>query len=235
PNGVYLEEFDPLPPPGEFRAIHLELGNRPYVLFLGRLHPKKGLDYLAEAFTRVIRSGSDAALVVAGPDAGALESFLEQSRRLGIADRVLLTGLIWGRKKLAALVDAACFCLPSRQEGFSMAITEAMACQVPVVISQACHFPEVAQAGAGFVLPLDADAFANALNQLLRDQALRRQMGSAGRELVMTRFNWPTIAEHAVQAYARVLRARPEHAATLVSSANTSGTASQISSGDRPE
>jgi len=201
PNGVYLEEFDSLPPPGEFRASHPGLGDRPYVLFLGRIHPKKGLDYLAEAFAKVLRDGCDAALVVAGPDAGALGSFLAQSRRLGIADRVVLTGLIWGRKKLAALVDAACFCLPSRQEGFSMAIAEALACRVPVVISQACHFPEVAQAGAGFVLPLEADAFANALNQLLRDRTLRSHMGTAGKDLVAAQFTWSTIASRSILLY----------------------------------
>lgn len=205
PNGVYLEEFQPLPLPGEFRGKHPELGDRPYVLFLGRLHPKKGLDYLAEAFAKVLCDGCDAALVVAGPDDGALGSFLEQCRRLGIADRIVLTGLIWGREKLAALVDAACFCLPSRQEGFSMAIAEALACQVPVVISQACHFPEVAQAGAGFVLPLETKALAEALLHLLCDPSGARAMGRRGRELVRQQYAWPAIARRAIDAYAQCL------------------------------
>lgn len=81
-----------------------------------------------------------------------------------------LVGPIYGRDKYAALVDATCFCLSSRQEGFSMAILEAMACGIPVVISENCHFPEVAQARAGLVVPLNADAVAEALLLVLQSE-----------------------------------------------------------------
>lgn len=205
PNGINPEEFATLPPRGEFRRCRPALKDRPYVLFLGRLHHKKGLDYLAEAFAQVIRGGCDAALVVAGPDEGALEPFKMQIDRLGLTDRLLVTGLIYGREKLAALVDADCFCLPSRQEGFSMAVTEAMGCGLPVVISQTCHFPEVAEAGAGFVLPLDAGAFAQAISRILQNAELRRQMGQAGMELVRRRYVWPAIAQLSIEAYCRAL------------------------------
>src|SRR5439155_13066932 len=68
PNGVNPDEFDPPPPPDLFRRRLLALGDRPYVLFLGRLHYKKGLDYLADAFRILAARAADAPLVVAGPD-----------------------------------------------------------------------------------------------------------------------------------------------------------------------
>src|SRR5690606_27821051 len=103
----------------------------------------------------------------------------------GLSDRVHPVGPIYGAAKYEALVDAACFCLPSRQEGFSIAILEALASRLPVIISDQCHFPEVAESGAGVVCPLEATAVANALLRVLRlTPEERRAMGDAGRRLV---------------------------------------------------
>jgi len=132
-----------------------------------------------------------------------LEPFRQQVARLGLTTRVHIVGPLWGEDKLAAIVDADCFCLPSRQEGFSMAITEVMACGLPVVISEPCHFPEVREAGAGEVVPLDARAIADALERVLQDPQQRQRMGQAGRELVRSRYTWPHIAEQCVRAYRR--------------------------------
>ncbi|MCE7974021.1 MAG: glycosyltransferase [Leptolyngbya sp. PLA1] len=203
PNGVFLDEFANLPGPEEFRATHAALGTEPFVLFLSRLHHKKGLDILADAFSLVLRTHPGARLVVAGPDGGALGPLTSQVRRLGMADRVHLVGPLYGRDKLAALVGCAAFCLPSRQEGFSMAITEAMACARPVVVSDACHFPEVASAGAGHVVSLDPAAVAHSLCAVLGDPGGAREMGLRGRELVESKFTWPVIARRCMEAYAR--------------------------------
>ncbi|HRP63184.1 MAG TPA: glycosyltransferase [Phycisphaerales bacterium] len=201
PNGVFIEEVEPLPKAGVFRDMHPELSHAPFILFLSRLHYKKGLDYLAHAFERVAAKNGSIRLVVAGPDGGAQDDFVQQIAQAKLTDRVHVIGPIYGPSKLGALVDASCFCLPSRQEGFSIAITEALACGVPVVISDACHFPEVAEAGAGEVVPLDADAVAQALLTIIGDEALRRRMSQAGRELVRSRFTWPKIAVRMVQCY----------------------------------
>jgi glycosyltransferase involved in cell wall biosynthesis len=208
PNGIFVEELSPLPPAGSFARSHPELRSRPYVLFLSRLHYKKGLDYLADAFAKVARRLPDIMLVVAGPDGGAEAEFRRRVAALRIADRVVICGPVWGNDRLAAMADAACFCLPSHQEGFSLAITEAMGCGLPVVVSEGCHYPQVAQAGAGFVLPLDADVFADALVRVMSDADLRTTMGRAGRDLVSSRFTWPLVAEQTIKAYERVRRAR---------------------------
>lgn len=201
PNGVFPQEFDPLPDAGAFRdKIALRDGRR-YILFLSRLHFKKGLDILARAFHLIADKYPDVDLVVAGPAAGAEDEFMSLIRQFALEDRVHLTGPIYGQAKLDAFVDAACFCLPSRQEGFSIAITEALACETPVVITDACHFPEVATAEAGVVVPLDPSAVAKGLAAVLRDHSMAQQMGKNGRRLVMEHFTWPAIAELAIRNY----------------------------------
>jgi glycosyltransferase involved in cell wall biosynthesis len=213
PNGVNPAEFEPPPNADLFRRWLPALGERPYVLFLGRLHYKKGLDYLADAFCLLASRNRDAHLVVAGPDDGARADFETRIAAAGLTSRVHVPGPVYGPEKLSAVAAAACFCLPSRQEGFSVAILEALACGTPVVISPDCHFPEVAEVGAGRIVPRDAAAVADALGQVLGDAGLRERMGKAGRELVAARFTWPRIAERSIETYAGLVEAAGEGAA----------------------
>jgi glycosyltransferase involved in cell wall biosynthesis len=209
PNGIFREEVEPLPPPGTFRAAHPELGHGPYILFLARLHPNKGLGLLAEAFALAVSReplAVDAHLVVAGPDGGARADFESDIVRLGIADRVHLVGPLYGHDKAAAYADAAAFCLPSRLEGFSMSVLEALAAGAPVVISITCNFPEVAEARAGLVVPLDARSLADAIGRILADPAEAKAMGARGRAMVLARYTWPVIAQRSIDLYARCVR-----------------------------
>jgi glycosyltransferase involved in cell wall biosynthesis len=205
-NGVFLDEIRPLPPAGSFYAAYPMLAGKPFILFLSRLHPGKGLNWLAEAFAIVAKEHAEAHLVVAGPDYGAREDFERQIAQAGLGERVHLVGPIYGAAKIAAMVDAACFCLPSEHETFSMAITEAMACGTPVVISRTCHYSEVAEVGAGYVVDLDPRQIADALLRLLANPSLRQQMGDAGKSLIESRFTWPTIAQQSLLAYQRALQ-----------------------------
>ena len=205
PNGIFREQMDRLPLPGRFRAAHPDIGERPFVLFVGRLHVVKGLDVLAEAFALVAAAHDNACLVVVGPDGGARAGFVTRLQQLGIFDRVVLPGPIYGDAKFDALVDATCFCLPSRQEAFSVAILEALACGKPVVVSDQCHFPEVASAGAGFVAPLSPSALAGRLIELISDGVLCKRMGEAAQLLVRNRFTWTRVAEMTIGLYEEIL------------------------------
>jgi glycosyltransferase involved in cell wall biosynthesis len=203
PNGV-TPPAD-WPPAGAFRATRPELGGDPFVLFLSRLHPKKGLDLLAEAFAAVAGRVPGVRLVVAGPDDGSRADFEARVAWLRVADRVHLVGPLYGADKWAALRDAACFCLPSRQEGFSVAILEALACGRPAVVTENCHFPEVGTAGAGVVTRLDARAVADGLIAVLSDPAAADRMGAAGRGLVAERYTWGRVAAQLEGVYRDVL------------------------------
>lgn len=202
PNGVFIEEFEPPPERGVFRKQHPEIGDRPYVFFLSRLHYKKGLDYLADSFAAVASKFPDAMLVVAGPDGGAQADFEQRVERANLQDRVLITGPIYGPAKLEALIDSTCFCLPSRQEGFSIAITEALAIGVPAVVTDACHYPEVAQGEAGVVTELSVESIAEGLSQILgATPAQQATFGENGKKLVRENFTWPIVAQRSIQMY----------------------------------
>ena len=203
PNGIFMREIEPFPEPGGFRAAHPELGDSPYILFLSRLHFKKGLDHLADAFAEVAKVHPDVRLVVAGPDDGERAPFEARIAGHGLSKRTHVIGPVYGRAKYQAMADAACFCLPSRQEGFSVAITEALALSCPVVISHECHFPEVGEVGAGFVTELDPREVARGLISLLNDPEQARRMGRRGQELVRERFTWEQIAAQTLEAYRR--------------------------------
>jgi glycosyltransferase involved in cell wall biosynthesis len=201
PNGIFIEEIDP--DPGNY-SQRLGFPGRPYVLFLSRLHYKKGLDVLAAAFADLHARHPEVHLVVAGPDGGAQADFEERIAVAGLSSAVHLVGSLHGRDKWTALRDAACFCLPSRQEGFSVAILEALASRTPVVITEACHFPEVADVGAGLIVPLAAENLASAMGLIVSDPARRQRMGEAGRRLVEERFTWGRAAEKSIADYERV-------------------------------
>jgi len=200
-NGVDLSEVDGRPPRGAFRRAHERIGGRPTVLFLGRLHYMKGVDLLIEAFIHLRSEIPEALLVIVGPDGGELSRLLDRAGQAGIGDSVMYTGPLYGNDKYAAIADANCFVLPSRREGFSVAILEAMACGTPVVISKDCFFPEAAERGAAVCVGLDARELASALVSVLSDESLQERMGKSGRELVIEKYTWTRIAARMIEAY----------------------------------
>lgn len=183
----------------------------PMALFLGRVHPKKGLDRFLPAWRAVLAGHPDAVLVIAGAGETAyVEALHELCRREGIEDSVVWVGQLTGRDKWAALVDADVFVLPSHQEGFSLAITEAMAAACPVVITRACNFDEVTTANAGVVVDGgDMQRFAAEVSSLLGDAERRRGMGGNGRELVRKKYTWSAIAGQMERVYEAVIAGKP--------------------------
>lgn len=197
PNGIHLADFTNLPDTVAFRR-QWHLGDGPVVLFMGRLHARKGVDKLIQAFTQI--DMPQARLLIVGPDEGMLEAVRP------LADnRVIFTGYLDGDDRLAALAAADIFALPAVGEGLSMAALEAMACGLPVLLSPGCNLPEVAECHAGIIVEPQADLLAEALNTLLSDTALRQKMGQAARQLVEERFTWEQIARQYVSLYSALL------------------------------
>ena len=198
-----------MPARGAFRAT-LKLGDAPLVLFLGRLHPKKGLDLLIPAFETIRRRVAGAQLAIVGPEN---DRFGQQVRawvaERGLAEAVHFVGHLDGADVIQAYVDADVFVLPSYTENFGMTVVEAMACALPVVISDQVNiYAEVAQSGAGLVTRCDSDEVAEAVIALLVDPDRKGVMGWAGREAARTRYSWPNIVDALSREYASVIRER---------------------------
>jgi glycosyltransferase involved in cell wall biosynthesis len=205
PNGVDGELAKTLPSKAEARS-RWSLGDGPVVLFLGRLTARKGLVLLVSAFAALRGAFPSARLLIAGPDedAQATAAARDAARELGGA--VVWAGFVNGDERLAALAAADVFVLPAFGEGFSIAMLEAMACGVPVLVGPECHFPEAEEAGAGLVVPLDPGAWTSSLRRVLEDEVLRRAMGVRGRDLVRSTYGWPRIAASLALVYQHALR-----------------------------
>jgi len=196
PNGLDFQEYENLPVPGTFRIQYPETLDKKIILFFGRINFKKGLDILVRSFAKIAKRVDDVHLVITGPDnegfGNKVRSWLAKE---GVSDRVTFTGMLLGGKKLAVLRDADIFVLPSYTENFGISVIEAMACGLPVVISDKVNiWREIQDSGSGKIVPCDLNRFAEAISDLLKDMKTAKQMGDKGKLLVKERFQWATVA-----------------------------------------
>lgn len=209
PNGVELPgnhdepgPRDPAPP--EWRGDRL-------LLFLGRLHPKKGLLPLIEAWGRVSARFPTWRLAIAGPGEGRHEQEVaDLIARRGVTRTAWLVGPQYGQSKDAWLRRADAFVLPSYSEGCPMAVLEAMAYGKPVIVSPYCNFPSADMDGTGFICEPTPDALVGGLASMLGLPATERaQMGRRGRQLVEERYSWAAVAQRLLAVYRWVLGEGP--------------------------
>ena len=207
PNGVQVPER---PDASLFFTRFPELHRKRLVLYLARLHRKKGPNLLIEAWSEVARHYPDAHLVLAGPDSEGTQVELQrliEERDLG--DSITFTGMLRDDAKWSALAAAECFVLPSFSEGLSVAVLEAMALGLPVIVTDACNMPEVEQAGAGWQVRPRAAELARALLELLAHSAEENNIiGGRAVQLVQSRYTWATVADQMSELYEWVLGGR---------------------------
>ena len=206
PNGIHEQEFA-APATHCFRERFQIPAETPLVLFMGRLQKIKGLDLLVNSFARVHADIPHAVLAIAGPDEDCGASLRRQVNSLGLSAAVKFTGPLNGELRLAALHEADVFALTSYSEGLPMAVLEACACGLPVVITEQCHLPEVAEYAAGFVEPADAGRLAAGIGQLLGRPELRRRMGANGRRLIREHFSMDRVLSQLEETYHRLAKA----------------------------
>jgi poly(glycerol-phosphate) alpha-glucosyltransferase len=202
PNGVDLAAFNNLPPRTALAERFPHLAGRKIILFLSRLHPKKGLAHLLTAWKSVAQEERDWHLVIAGRDDGAESATRAAIDSMQLQKSVTLTGVLEGGDKLAAFSAADVFVLPSFSEGFSMAILEAMAARLPVMLTPGCNFPQAVRAGAAIEVQPDASDTQRGLRQLIdMNDTDRRAMGQRGRALVESHYSWDALASQMMQLY----------------------------------
>jgi glycosyltransferase involved in cell wall biosynthesis len=207
PNGIHLEEYRvPSPPPEiiETPLIPKLKKTSSWLLFLGRIHPKKGLDLLITAWARLQEKHPNWQLIIAGPDEqNHREAIRKLSTALGVQDRVLFTGPVTGAAKQTLLQSGDLFVLPSYSEGFPMGLLEALASRVPVVATRACNFSEISPAGAGWECDATVESLERALSEGLgASESERSERGQRGRELIERHYTWHKVVSALQQACA---------------------------------
>jgi glycosyltransferase involved in cell wall biosynthesis len=210
PLGIEMEKLNDSGSAGLFRQRHHSLGDKPYVLALSRIHPKKNLELLLEVFLSLANQPEFEhwRLVIAGDGEaeyrGSLQSLAE---RKGRADKVIFPGWLGGAEKSSALQSSALFALTSHQENFGIAAVEALACGIPVLVSEHVNLaPEIDEFGLGWVTPLERASFSDTLAEALRGGAERARRGQAGKSFVARQFSWSKVAAELTDLYASVAR-----------------------------
>lgn len=186
--------------------------DRPLVLFLSRLDPKKGLDVLIPALAQVAQTKIPFHLVLAGdnPQDPAYKQAIEQQiQTLGLAERTTMTGFVRGAQKQALLQAADLFVLPSYYENFGIAVAEAMLAGLPVVISRGVYiWPDIVAGQAGWVCDLSVDALTRVLKESLESSDQRQIRGQQAQIYAQTHYRWDAIAKQTLAAYDQVLGGR---------------------------
>jgi len=201
--GTAKPKGDPESEQREFFGHYPELYGKRLALFMGRIHPKKGCNLVIESFARVLRQEPQWHLVIAGPDqVGLREDLVYLAAQLGIVPRITWTGMLGSAMKWGALRAAEIFMLPSHQENFGIAVTEALAAGVPVLISNKVNiWREIESDGAGLVSEDNLEGTCGLLQTYLEMPSEKKQaMRQAARKCFDARFEIKKAAEnlHAV-------------------------------------
>lgn len=203
-------------PPGDaevlrekFLAAYPALRGKRILIFLSRIHVKKGCDLLIEAFAKVAALEPQLHLLMAGPDqTGWLATLQEQAARLGVADRITWPGMLQGDMKWGAFYASEAFVLPSHQENFGIAVAEALGCGLPVLISDKVNiWREIENDEVGIVNPDTLQGTEKSLrNWLALDAAGRRRMGTQARMTFERRFTVDAMANSLIETIGNALK-----------------------------
>ncbi len=192
PNGIDVPPLEK-PLPKEQRQL----------LYLGRIHKKKGIDLLLRAWAAVEPRFPDWTLVVAGPDDGGyLPEYQALAERLHLA-RVHFPGPLYGEEKLAAYRRASLYVLPTHSENFGVTVAEALAAGTPAIVTKGAPWAGLVEHGAGWWIDIGVDPLVAALEEALALPEVRlREMGRRGREWMLRELSWPAIARRIAAVYA---------------------------------
>lgn len=222
PYGASACEGDPQQLRQAFLEEHPPLRNpdgtaRPFILFLSRIHHKKGCDLLVEAFTKIVRDASDLHLVFAGPDKDNLQpKLMHLANVAGVADRVHFIGMIDGDLKWGAFYASQVFSLPSHQENFGIAVAEALACSKPVLISDKVNiWEDIVADGAAFVGPDTVQGTYQTLTQWIGlNQDQRTAMGKRALACFLKRYDMRANAYGIIDIFAAIASTNMPSAST---------------------
>jgi glycosyltransferase involved in cell wall biosynthesis len=203
-NGIGADLCSSLPPRGSFRAKWSISPQEQLILFLSRLIPRKGADMLIESFAKVCPESGR--LVIAGPEGelGYRAQLEKCAKDSGVEARVIFTGPVYDEEKRALLADADLFVLPSRYENFANAPAEAMACGIPVIITNACGIRSLVEGRAGLVIAPEKEALAEALGAMIHDKQLYARLQEGCRQ-VADELSWDRLTEQMERYYSQAM------------------------------
>lgn len=209
PNGIDISKYAKLPPKGLFKKKLDISEDKRIILYLGRIHKTKGLDFLLNAYAYYVKNikYNDTILVISGPDDGNLFEIKQLITSLGIINKVIFTGMISEKEKINAFVDSSIVVNVEPKNVFGLVPLEAAACSTPVIVSKGNAINNIIKQGQfGFSVEYgDVSDLSKKMNKLIYDDALREEMGRKGREFVFNNFSWNSIITRLEKVYEEVI------------------------------
>ena len=188
-----------------FLAKYPALAGRGFVLFVGRLHPIKGIDLLTRSFAHARKRGMKLDLVIVGPDYGARATVEALTRELGIEQSVHFTGGLFGEEKLGAFAACTIFAHRPRFEGFGITVVEGLASAKPVVTTKECKLDGAVEAGALLQVADTDEGFGDALHEIATSADSGRTLGVRGQSWVRSMFDWESVTRRVDASYREVI------------------------------
>ncbi|OQD58767.1 glycosyltransferase, family 4 [Methanobrevibacter arboriphilus JCM 13429 = DSM 1125] len=200
PLGIDIEEYSKLPPKDNFREKYNIGENDKLLLFIGRIHKIKGLDLLVNSLDVLNRkymkkSVENLKLAIVGPDNGFLAELKKVITDLDLEENVIITGPLFNKYKIEAIVDCDIFIMPSQYESFTTSGLEAMACGKPLILTKNNHIHTWVDNNAGLSAEYDKNDLADKIQKLLADEKLMEKFGKNGLKEIKENYNWDSIGK----------------------------------------
>jgi glycosyltransferase involved in cell wall biosynthesis len=204
PNGIEPETLK-IRDDASFRKKY-NLGNYPFILFIGRLNPIKGPDLLVEAFCMLKKDFPNHHLVLAGPDEGMLASLQKTIAAYDMNDRVHFIGHISGEVKSQGLHAATLMAIPSRQEAMSIVVLEAGVTALPVLLTDRCGLNYLEEIDSGMIVPSTIEGIKKGLVSLLPNEEKMNSLGENLQHHILENYLWSTIVVNLTNLYKNILK-----------------------------
>ncbi|WP_292375930.1 glycosyltransferase [Methanosarcina sp. UBA411] len=197
PNGINFADYSSLPLKGTFRSKYSISENEKTVLYLGRIHERKGIDTLVKALNQLVNKSLNIKLVIAGPNDGYLEKLNLLIDELNFRKHVLLLGPLYEKEKFEAYVDADVFVLSSKDkyESFGNVVLEALSCGTPVIVTDNCGVSEWVNSQMCHVISSENDSLQKTIYEILFESGLNKSIDKSECELVLKKLSWENVCE----------------------------------------
>lgn len=182
-------------------------GVKKQVLFLSRIHVKKGIELLIEAWARIVEDFPGWSLLIVGNgEADYVESLRNKVKEHGVGESVTISEPVFGEAKVKLYQSSALFVLPSYSENFGMVIAEAMSCGVPVITTRYCPWEILNETGTGWCIDLSVDNLTDTLRQAMGMNAdILYEMGQKASLLVSEKFDYRSVAKKTMEMYKLII------------------------------
>jgi glycosyltransferase involved in cell wall biosynthesis len=211
PNGLDLSQFEVNLNKSDLIEKYPQLKDKKIVLFLSRINWIKGLDILIPSFAKLYKEDKNCHLLIAGKDDG--DGYEKKARQwvsvYGLSDAVTFAGLLTGRDKFMAFYGSDVFVLPSYSEGLPTAVIEAMACRLPVVVSDKVGmYREISEYNAGIIVETNVDSLYKGMKTLLENPKLREELSRNGKRMVYDLYDINNVADKMIKVYEEAINSR---------------------------